>query len=139
MAMWNMLLLFFCSSRRRHTRCALVTGVQTCALPICDAADDSALATYRADATDAGIARDTRAYVAFLDAQEQTDRGRKAGTIGYDLGASYAFRAAAARPDRIAAVGSIYGVSVARSEEHTSELQSLMRMSSAGFRFNKKQ
>src|SRR3546814_4008870 len=25
---------FFCSSRRRHTRCALVTGVQTCALPI---------------------------------------------------------------------------------------------------------
>src|SRR3546814_4535152 len=27
-------LLFFFSSRRRHTRCALVTGVQTCALPI---------------------------------------------------------------------------------------------------------
>src|SRR3546814_9781440 len=26
---------FFLSSRRRHTRCALVTGVQTCALPIC--------------------------------------------------------------------------------------------------------
>src|SRR3546814_3761165 len=25
---------FFFSSRRRHTRCALVTGVQTCALPI---------------------------------------------------------------------------------------------------------
>src|SRR3546814_6617550 len=32
------LILFWCcvffSSRRRHTRCALVTGVQTCALPI---------------------------------------------------------------------------------------------------------
>src|SRR3546814_1981254 len=26
--------VFFLSSRRRHTRCALVTGVQTCALPI---------------------------------------------------------------------------------------------------------
>src|SRR3546814_8995048 len=26
--------LFFFASRRRHTRCALVTGVQTCALPI---------------------------------------------------------------------------------------------------------
>src|SRR3546814_8773410 len=26
--------LFFLSSRRRHTSCALVTGVQTCALPI---------------------------------------------------------------------------------------------------------
>src|SRR3546814_5232477 len=28
-------IVFFLSSRRRHTRCALVTGVQTCALPIC--------------------------------------------------------------------------------------------------------
>src|SRR3546814_10562185 len=27
---------FFFASRRRHTRCALVTGVQTCALPISD-------------------------------------------------------------------------------------------------------
>src|SRR3546814_5715113 len=27
-------IIFFFSSRRRHTRCALVTGVQTCALPI---------------------------------------------------------------------------------------------------------
>src|SRR3546814_3107371 len=26
--------MFFFSSRRRHTRCALVTGIQTCALPI---------------------------------------------------------------------------------------------------------
>src|SRR3546814_18858494 len=35
---------FFFSSRRRHTRCALVTGVQTCALPIsgCGSADRSA-------------------------------------------------------------------------------------------------
>src|SRR3546814_17400988 len=29
-----MYVFFFFSSRRRHTRCALVTGVQTCALPI---------------------------------------------------------------------------------------------------------
>src|SRR3546814_3811124 len=29
-----LVLYFFFSSRRRHTRCALVTGVQTCALPI---------------------------------------------------------------------------------------------------------
>src|SRR3546814_828155 len=33
---YRCLLLFFLSSRRRHTRCALVTGVQTCALPICE-------------------------------------------------------------------------------------------------------
>src|SRR3546814_19048313 len=32
-------MIFFFSSRRRHTRCALVTGVQTCALPICMAQD----------------------------------------------------------------------------------------------------
>src|SRR3546814_8743679 len=31
-------MLFFFSSRRRHTICALVTGVQTCALPIFGAA-----------------------------------------------------------------------------------------------------
>src|SRR3546814_4630617 len=34
--------MFCCSSRRRHTRCALVTGVQTCALPILvDLTDDA--------------------------------------------------------------------------------------------------
>src|SRR3546814_5871901 len=33
--MWcSVCVIFFFSSRRRHTRCALVTGVQTCALPI---------------------------------------------------------------------------------------------------------
>src|SRR3546814_20005350 len=32
--MSNIVSFFFVSSRRRHTRCALVTGVQTCALPI---------------------------------------------------------------------------------------------------------
>src|SRR3546814_2667418 len=31
---WLCYFSFFFSSRRRHTRCALVTGVQTCALPI---------------------------------------------------------------------------------------------------------
>src|SRR3546814_18473995 len=34
------MLCFFFSSRRRHTRCALVTGVQTCALPISPRAPD---------------------------------------------------------------------------------------------------
>src|SRR3546814_5432190 len=33
-----MVCVFFFYSRRRHTRCALVTGVQTCALPISPAA-----------------------------------------------------------------------------------------------------
>src|SRR3546814_2057907 len=34
MLLCSSVLCFFFSSRRRHTRCALVTGVQTCALPI---------------------------------------------------------------------------------------------------------
>src|SRR3546814_9305266 len=33
-------IFFFFSSRRRHTRCALVTGVQTCALPISNINED---------------------------------------------------------------------------------------------------
>src|SRR3546814_7082378 len=36
----SLLYIFFFSSRRRHTRCALVTGVQTCALPISLGGDD---------------------------------------------------------------------------------------------------
>src|SRR3546814_8440532 len=35
--------LVCCSSRRRHTRCALVTGVQTCALPIYGAIDEKTI------------------------------------------------------------------------------------------------
>src|SRR3546814_12209067 len=35
-------MLFLFSSRRRHTRCALVTGVQTCALPISELAAEAA-------------------------------------------------------------------------------------------------
>src|SRR3546814_1219195 len=38
-----MCLVFFFASRRRHTRCALVTGVQTCALPISEGAGALAL------------------------------------------------------------------------------------------------
>src|SRR3546814_4108857 len=37
-------IIFFFSSRRRHTRCALVTGVQTCALPIFGALNPKMLA-----------------------------------------------------------------------------------------------
>ena len=53
-------MLIFCfSSRRRHTRCADVTGVQTCALPIYDnSPDPTAAAKLRLSLNDAasGIA-----------------------------------------------------------------------------------
>src|SRR3546814_12732714 len=44
---------FFFSSRRRHTSCALVTGVQTCALPIlaATATIESAHRTFRSEIT----------------------------------------------------------------------------------------
>src|SRR3546814_3488932 len=46
---------FVFSSRRRHTRCALVTGVQTCALPIFE--EDLALGRrYQKAKFDAGFA-----------------------------------------------------------------------------------
>src|SRR3546814_8499234 len=38
--------IFFFSSRRRHTRCALVTGVQTCALPILGTAESEHIEMY---------------------------------------------------------------------------------------------
>src|SRR3546814_10816766 len=48
--MWSvvsMSFLFFFSSRRRHTRCALVTGVQTCALPISIKGDNAFSGLFR--------------------------------------------------------------------------------------------
>src|SRR3546814_12036156 len=48
-----LLSLFFFSSRRRHTRCALVTGVQTCALPISARAIGYGIAGLRVDGNDA--------------------------------------------------------------------------------------
>src|SRR3546814_10446313 len=41
-------LLFFFSIRRRHTRCALVTGVQTCALPISLICEEPKVGPHRA-------------------------------------------------------------------------------------------
>src|SRR3546814_14690348 len=41
--MSSMCSCFVFPSRRRHTRCALVTGVQTCALPILPAGDDGVM------------------------------------------------------------------------------------------------
>src|SRR3546814_7488891 len=43
----KLIILFVFSSRIRHTRCALVTGFQTCALPISVAASNDAMASGR--------------------------------------------------------------------------------------------
>src|SRR3546814_18227400 len=45
---------FFFSSRRRHTRCALVTGVQTCALPISSRGATIAFEKYHSEFLESG-------------------------------------------------------------------------------------
>src|SRR3546814_1782210 len=54
--------VFFFSSRRRHTRCALVTGVQTCALPISRILRDDSIAEFRSrrDAGEATLSTEHR-------------------------------------------------------------------------------
>ncbi len=64
---------------------------------------------YRGAMSDDGVDRDAVAYLAFLDAQAQTSKTRKAGVQGYCMGGPLSFRTAAAVPGRIAAVGSFHG------------------------------
>src|SRR3546814_9392677 len=54
-----MLVVFFFASRSWHTRCALVTGVPTCALPTWRCAEATAAAS-RASALKAGMTTETR-------------------------------------------------------------------------------
>lgn len=72
-------------------------------------ADWAKLTPLRASVTPAGTFKDAAAYVAFLDAQPQTDKGKKIGVQGYCMGGPLSFRTAAAAPGRIAAVASFHG------------------------------
>src|SRR3546814_3516777 len=109
---------FFFSSRRRHTRCALVTGVQTCALPIYHPPADRALQPpQREERREApAIALGNRALP-----REPEQRQREGDADQPTQQAMQIF------PDEDI-----------RSEEHTSELQSLMRISYAVFCLKKK-
>ena len=64
---------------------------------------------YRGAMTNDGIDKDAAAYLAFLDAQPQTNKKKKAGVQGYCMGGPLSFRTAAAVPGRIGAVGSFHG------------------------------
>lgn len=80
------------------------------------------MTAWRAAATDEGIARDTRAYMAWLDAQPQVAAGRTAGSLGYNVGGAHAFRAAAALPERIGAVACVHGLGVATARPNSPHL-----------------
>src|SRR3546814_6889217 len=127
--------LFFFSSRRRHTRGALVTGVQTCALPICIddrrfnlmARGDRAWAPDReTDAAIVGAMRSGRS----MSIEGVSGAGRAFADV-------YALPGAASAIDA-AALECLGNRGSGRSEEHTSELQSLMRSSYAVFCLKKK-
>src|SRR3546814_9560961 len=120
------------SRRRRHTRCALVTGVQTCALPICVAADDAGLV-----------------FLAIGERHRDRIDGRALRTgcddvvVGDDIAVgrdqeTRAERFALARDRAAATAAAELLEEILRSEEHTSELQSLMRNSYAVFCLKKK-
>lgn len=52
---------------------------------------------------------DSRAFVAWLDAQDEVDANRQIGTMGYCMSGSFTMRAAATLPDRIGAACSYHG------------------------------
>src|SRR3546814_3089046 len=123
--------LFFFSSKRRHTRCALVTGVQTCALPIYV----DGCANRRRDLQGS---LPPHFPVPHPVLQRQAAAGRGNGVeacLCHRLGGP-------GRPDVRHDQGRPWPVQGAenfnRSEEHTSELQSLMRISYAVFCLKKK-
>src|SRR3546814_2729403 len=135
--LWFLFLLVFCffffSSRGRHTRCALVTGVQTCALPISGRPRERPHGPALRHAPRRGsrhVARPPR----------KPRRGAKDRTLPR-MAARRTRQGSSPAPRRAmaAAVMSIIpAISLISSEEHTSELQSLMRNSYAVFCLKKK-
>jgi carboxymethylenebutenolidase len=74
-----------------------------------DPATRQKLMGYRQAMSNTGIENDSKAYLAFLDAQPQTAKGKKAGVQGYCMGGALSVQTAAAVPNRIGAVGSFHG------------------------------
>src|SRR3546814_3550503 len=150
-----MLLIFFFSSRRRHTRCALVTGVQTCALPISQP-PASLYAFCRHYTRGAERWLLLLAVSTGLIALAEVSLYAYVGALVDSMGAVGAAEFMAVEGTRLAWVAALVLVAlpllvllnslvphqallgnfqmrirwhVHRSEEHTSELQSLMRIS----------
>src|SRR3546814_1921068 len=126
--------VFFFSSRSRHPRCALVTGVLTCALPISFVSWLS-LPIFAVNGAGAHL-------VSELVGQSSPGLVRLVAASLLAGLAAMVIVLAIAYYGSIAAVRTgidpdTYGIplvsSTVRSEEHTSELQSLMRLSYAGF------
>jgi carboxymethylenebutenolidase len=72
--------------------------------------------------TDQGTDKDAAAFVAFLDAQPQTNKTKKVGVQGYCMGGPLSFRTAAAVPSRIGAVASFHGGGLVTEEASSPHL-----------------
>src|SRR5678816_3502908 len=73
-------------------------------------ADMAKLRPLMASINAAGAAeKDATAYVAFLDAQKETNKSRKIGTQGYCMGGPLIMKTAATLPNRIGAAASFHG------------------------------
>jgi len=77
---------------------------------------------YRNAMTDEGIDKDSVAYLAFLDAQPQTAKNKKAGVQGYCMGGPLSFRTAAAVPNRIGAVATFHGGGLVTTQPNSPHL-----------------
>src|SRR3546814_5484393 len=164
---------FFFSSRRRHTSCALVTGVQTCALPISDITGAGATfpypiyskwaeaykaasgvgLNYQSIGSGGGIKQIKAKTVDFgaSDMPLKADDLQEAGLMQFPAimgGVVPIVNLDGVKPGQLKMTADILaGIYLGkitkwndqqRSEEHTSELQSLMRISYAVFCLKKK-
>jgi carboxymethylenebutenolidase len=84
--------------------------------------DRAKITAMRASVTPDGTDRDAAAYVAFLDAQPQTNIKRKAGVLGYCLGGPLAFQTAAIAPGRIGAVATFHGAGLVDTQPSSPHL-----------------
>src|SRR3546814_4271926 len=123
--------VFFFSSRRRHTRCALVTGVQTCALPIYRTPLKRNEMTGIIEAERVIALHQKKAPVQTIDIAQEL--GIKVFKVNdWPDNVSAMIRKDAERGGESGFAIYVNG-SHPRSEEHTSELQSLMSNSYAVF------
>jgi carboxymethylenebutenolidase len=69
-----------------------------------------------------GTERDAVAFLAFLDAQPQTNRKKKAGVQGYCMGGPLVYRTAAVLPDRIGGAVTCHGGGLVTKDENSPHL-----------------
>jgi carboxymethylenebutenolidase len=66
---------------------------------------------------------DAKAFVAWLDGQPSVAKNRKVGTQGYCMGGPFAFRTAAAVPDRVGAVATFHGGGLVTDQPNSPHLE----------------